>query len=82
MPAHTVPPTPGKAVQLKVQSNLKKSLGSRFDIWIDQKMGALQASMVEAFNNLCEDFQKSLQKSRQVEVDQTSTSASKPNPSH
>ena len=40
-------------------------------------MGAFQASMLEAFNNLHEDFQKSLQK--QGEVDQTSSSASKTN---
>ena len=80
-PARTVPPTPGTTLQLKVQSNLEKSLGSRFDIQIDQKMGAFQASMLEAFNNLREDFQKSLQKSKQVEVDQTSSSASKPKPS-
>ena len=38
--------------------------------------------MLEAFNNLREDFQKSLQNSKQVEVDQTSSSASKPKPSH
>ena len=38
--------------------------------------------MLEAFNSLREDFQKSLQKSKQVEVDQSSSSASKPNPSH
>ena len=55
---------------------------SRFDIQIDQKMGAFQASMLEAFNSLREDFQKSLQKSKQVEVDQTSSSASKPKLSH
>ena len=61
-PARTVPPTPGTALQLKVQANLEKSLSSRFDIQMDQKMGAFQASMLEAFNNLCEDFQKSLQK--------------------
>ena len=36
-------------------------------------MGAFQASMLEAFNSLREDFQKSLQK--QGEVDQTSSSA-------
>ena len=40
-------------------------------------MGAFQASMLEAFNSLREDFQKSLQK--QGEVDQTSSSASKMN---
>ena len=36
-------------------------------------MGVFQASMLEAFNNLREDFQKSLQKQR--EVDQTSSSS-------
>ena len=36
-------------------------------------MGAFQASMLEAFNNHSEDFQKSLQKQR--EVDQTSSSS-------
>ena len=53
MPARTVPPTPGTTLQLKVQSNLEKSLGSHFDIQIDQKMGAFQASMLEAVNSLC-----------------------------
>ena len=45
-------------------------------------MGAFQANILEAMKNLCEDLQKSLQKSKQVEVDQTSASASKQNPSH
>ena len=72
-PARTVPPTPGTALQLKVQAYLEKSLSSRFDIQMDKKMGAFQASMLEAFNNLREDFQKSLQKQR--EVDQTSSSS-------
>ena len=72
-PARTVPPTPGTALQLKVQANLEKSLSSRFDIQMYQKMEAFQASMLEVFNNLREDFQKSLQKER--EVDQTSSSS-------
>ena len=78
-PARTVPPTPGTALQQKVQANLEKSLSSRLklDIQMDQKMGAFQASMLEAFNSLREDFQKSLQK--QGEVDQTSSSTSKTN---
>ena len=76
-PARTVPPTPGTALQQKVQANLEKPLSSHLDIQMDQKMGAFQASMLEAFNSLREDFQKSLQK--QVEVDQTSSSASKMN---
>ena len=72
-PARTVPPTPGTALQLKVQANLEKSLSSHINIQMDQKMGAFQASMLQAFNNLREDFQKSLQKPR--EVDQTSSSS-------
>ena len=78
-PARTVPPTPGMALQIVVQANLEKSLPSRFDIQMDQKMSAFQVSMLEAFNSLREDFQKSLQK--QGEVDQTSSSAHKPNAS-
>ena len=76
-PARTVPPTPGTALQQKVQANLEKSLSSHLDIQMDQKMGAFQASMLEAFNSLREDFQKSLQK--QGEVDQAPSSASKTN---
>ena len=44
-------------------------------------MGAFQANILEAMKSLREDFQKSLQKSTQVEVDQTSTSTSKSDPS-
>ena len=76
-PARTVPPTPGTALQQNVQANLEKSLSSRLDIQMDKKMAVFQASMLEAFNSLREDFQKSLQK--QGEVDQTSSSASKTN---
>ena len=57
-PARTVPPTPGMALQLKVQANLEKSLSSHINIQMDQKMGAFEASMLETFNNLREDFQK------------------------
>ena len=46
-------------------------------------MGAFQANILEAMKSLREDFQKSLNKtSSQVEVDQTSSSASKPGPSN
>ena len=46
-------------------------------------MGIFQANMLEAMKFLREDFQKSIQKtSSQVEVDQTSASASKPGPSN
>ena len=58
-------------------------MGSRLDIQLDQKMGAFQANILEAMKSLREDFQKSLHKtSLQVEVDQTSASASKPGPSN
>ena len=70
-PACTVPPTPGTALQQKVQANLEKSLSSRLDIQMDQKMGGFSGQYVGGV------FQKSLQK--QGEVDQTSSSASKTN---
>ena len=83
LPAKTVPPTPGTALHQKLETKLEKSLGSRLDIQLDQRMGAFQANMLEAMKSLQEDFQKSLSKtSSQVEVDQTSTSASKPGPSN
>ena len=82
-PAKTVPPTPGTALQQKLETKLEKSLGSRLDIQLDQKMGAFQANILDAMKSLREDFQKSLSKtSSQVEVDQTSASASKPGPSN
>ena len=82
-PAKTVPPTPGAALQQKLETKFEKSLGSRLDIQLDQKMGAFQANILEAMKSLREDFQKSLSKtSSQVEVYQTSTSASKPGPSN
>ena len=81
-PAKTVPPTLGTALHQKLESKLKKSLGSRLDIQLDQKMGDFQENILEAMQSLREDFQKSLQKSSQVEVDQTSASASKSGPSN
>ena len=75
--AKTVPSTPGIAFQQKLESKLKKSLGSRPDIQLDQKMGSF-----ETMKSLREDVQISLQKSSQVEVDQISASASKPGPSN
>ena len=73
----------GTALQQKLETKLEKSLGSRLDIQLDQKMGAFQANILEAMKSLRENFQKSLSKtSSQVEVDQISTSASKPGPSN
>ena len=47
-PAKTVLPTPGTALQQKLETKLEKSLGSRLDIQLDQKMGAFQANILEA----------------------------------
>ena len=57
-PAKTVP-TPGTVLQQKLETKLEKSLGSRLDIQLDQKMGAFQANILEAMKSLREDFQKS-----------------------
>ena len=79
-PAKTVPPTPGTALQQKIGSKLEKSLGSQFNIQLQQQMGAFQASTLEAMKSLRDEMQ-SIKKSKEVELDQSSTSASKPGPS-
>ena len=38
-PAKTVPPTPGTALQQKIESKLEKSLGSQFNIQLQPQMG-------------------------------------------
>ena len=76
-PAKTVPPTPGTALQHKIEGNLEKSLGDSLNIHLQQQMGSFQASMLEAFQSL----QDELTSKKQVKVDQTSASASKPGPS-
>ena len=82
-PAKSVPPTPGTALQQKIESKLDQSLGSHLDIQLEQKMGVFQANMLKAMKSLREDFQKSIQKtSSQVEVDQISALVSKPGPSN
>ena len=43
-PAKTVPPTPGTALQQKIESNLEKSLGKTLDIHLQQQIGSFQAS--------------------------------------
>ena len=82
-PAKSVPPTPGTALQQKIESKLEKSLGNTLNIHLQQQMGSFQASMLKAFQSLRDEF-TSFQKTskKQVEVDQTSASASKPEPSH
>ena len=73
-PAKTVPPTPGTALQQKIETNLEKSLGNSLNIHLQQQMSSFQASMLEAFQSLREE----LTSKKQTEVDQTSVSASKP----
>ena len=51
-PAKTVPPTPGTALQQKIETNLEKSLGSSLNIHLQQQIGSFQASMLEAFQSL------------------------------
>ena len=67
LPAKTVPPTPGTALQQKIEAKLEKSLGDSLDIHLQQQMGSFQASMLEAFQSLREE----LTSKKQVEVDQT-----------
>ena len=73
-PAKTVPPTPGTALQQKIETNLEKSLGNSLNIHLQQQMGSFQPSMLEAFQSLREE----LTSKKQTEVDQTSAFASKP----
>ena len=73
-PAKTVPPTPGTALQQKIETNLEKSLDNSLNIHLQQQMGSFQASMLEAFQSLREE----LTSKKQTEVDQTSVTASKP----
>ena len=72
--AKSVPPTPGTALQQKIQTNLEKSLGNSLNIHLQQQMGSFQASMLEAFQSLREE----LTAKKQTEVDQTSFLASEP----
>ena len=51
-PAKSVPPTPGTALQNKIQKNLEKSLGDSLNIHLQQQMGSFQVSMLEAFQSL------------------------------
>ena len=69
----TVPPTPGTALQHKIESKLEKSLGIQFNIQLEQQMGVFQASMLEAMKSLREEMQ-SMKKASEVEVDQASVS--------
>ena len=52
----TVPPTPGTALQNKIESKLEKSPGNQFNIQLQQQMGVFQASMLEAMEYLREEM--------------------------
>ena len=51
MPAKSVPPTPGAALQQKIEPKLEKSLGNTLNFHLQQQMGSFQASMLEAFQS-------------------------------
>ena len=51
-----VPPSPGTALQNKIESRLEKSLGSQFNIQLQQQMGFFQASMLEAMKSLTHEM--------------------------
>ena len=48
----TVPPTPGTALQNKIESRLERSLGAHFNIQLQQQMGVFQVFMLEAMKSL------------------------------
>ena len=47
-PAKTVPPTPGTALQHKIETNLEKTLDNSLNAHLQQQMGSFQASMLQA----------------------------------
>ena len=55
-PAKTVPPNPGTAVQQKIESKLEKSLGTQFNIQLQQQIGAFQPSMLAAMKSLRDEM--------------------------
>ena len=74
----TVPPTPGTALQTKIESRLEKSLGTQFNIQL-QQMGVFQASMLEVMKSLREEMY-SMKKASKSDVVQTSDSLPKAGP--
>ena len=73
----TVPPTPDTALQNKIENKLEKSLDSPLNIQLQQQMGVLQASIMEAIQYL-RDKIESFKKSSEMGVDQISASDPKP----
>ena len=76
----TVPPTPGTALQNKIESRLEKSLGTQFNIPLQQQMLVFQASMLEAMKSL-RDEMHFMKKASESDVVQTSDSIPKAGPS-
>ena len=56
MPAKTAPPTPGTALQQKIEAKLEKSLGDSLNIHLQQQMCSFQASMLEVFQSLRDEL--------------------------
>ena len=78
----TIPPTPGTALQNKIESKLEKSLGSTFNIQLKQEMGVFQASMLKAMKSLRDEV-LSFKKASESNVVQTSNAAKgRPGPSN
>ena len=67
----TVPPTPGTALQHKIESKLDKSLGNQFNIQFQQQMGVFEESMLEAMKSPREEMQ-CMKKASEAEVEKTS----------
>ena len=76
----TVPPTPGTALQNNIESRLEKSLGTHFNIQLQQQMGVFQASMLEAMKFLRNEMH-SMKKASESDVVQMSDSLPKAGPS-
>ena len=76
----TVPPTPGTALQNKIESKLEKSLVNQFNIQLQQQMVVFQVSLLEAMDSLSKEI-KYMQKASEAEVVKTFASISKAEPS-
>ena len=80
----TVPPTPGSALQNKIENRLEKSLGSTFNVQLKQEMGVFQASMLEAMKSLRDKMLsfKKASKSDVVKMSDSTKAGPKPGPSN
>ena len=56
-PAKSVTPTSGTALQQKIKPKLEKSLGSHFNIQLQQQMCVFQASVLDTMKSLRDEFQ-------------------------